>query len=378
MHVRCTYGCMYVQYKTTLQWSAYVIDWWMYEIKVKSNMTWTPDWPPVKYDDLHRGESFTRQQTAFVPRHQYASPSPFSTDRNQPTRYQPTKPSLAALHSYPNNSYQDDEDDNSSIYEHSEDNEEDLSVAYVDTQTNPPDSTDPEYQTHYKPTLLSMGDVRSAIFSTYRGYCSELFVFGSCSKFQSRCKFDHSAATLELCIKSFTLLSKRDLLQHGFLPTPPLRPTPSAGHNNPYNSNHTYTPTVKPNGPLTHPVWSPWFTVLPRTTGQHINHDRMHHRSLQTPISQHLRTSLPPLLSNLIKFRHLILGPLSLILITQYLQHYSLDWPLPHLQLYSNYVNNLYVQVLSIMTAVLPCVFPLFSKIVVVIGDEPFETRKTL
>ena len=69
--------------------------------------------------------------------------------RNQPTRYQPAKPSLAALHTYPNNSYQDDEDDNSSIYEHSEDNEEDLSVAYVYTQKNPPDSTDPEYQTHY-------------------------------------------------------------------------------------------------------------------------------------------------------------------------------------------------------------------------------------
>ena len=98
-----------------------------------------------------------------------------------------------------------------------------------------------------------MGDVRSAIFSTYRGYCSELFVFGSCRKLQSGCKFDHSAATLELCIKSFTLLSKRDLLQHGSLPPPPLRHTP---------------PTVKPNGPLTHPARSPGFTVLPRTTGQ--------------------------------------------------------------------------------------------------------------
>ena len=32
----------------------------------------------------------------------------------------------------------------------------------------------------------------------------------------------------------------------------------------------------------------------------HINHDRMHHRSLQAPLSQHLRTSLPPLLSYLI------------------------------------------------------------------------------
>ena len=32
----------------------------------------------------------------------------------------------------------------------------------------------------------------------------------------------------------------------------------------------------------------------------HINHDLMHHRSLQAPLFQHLRTSLPPLLFNLI------------------------------------------------------------------------------
>ena len=49
---------------------------------------------PVKYDDLHRGESFTRQQTDFAPRHQYASPSPFRIDRNQSSRYQPTNPLL--------------------------------------------------------------------------------------------------------------------------------------------------------------------------------------------------------------------------------------------------------------------------------------------
>ena len=70
---------------------------------------------PVKYDDLHRGESFMRQQTDFVPRHQYASPSPLRTDRNQPTRYQPTKPTLAVLNTYPNNPYQEDEDDDNSI-----------------------------------------------------------------------------------------------------------------------------------------------------------------------------------------------------------------------------------------------------------------------
>ena len=41
---------------------------------------------------------------------------------------------------------------------------EDSSVTYADTQENPPDSTDPEYKTHNEPTLISMGDVRSAIF----------------------------------------------------------------------------------------------------------------------------------------------------------------------------------------------------------------------
>ena len=46
------------------------------------------------------------------------------------------------------------------------------------------------------------------------GYCSELFVFDSCSKLQSGCKFDHSPAGLERCITSFTLLGKRELLQH--------------------------------------------------------------------------------------------------------------------------------------------------------------------
>ena len=54
---------------------------------------------------------------------------------------QDTSQQSPLFHTYPSNWYQDDEDNNSSIYEHSEDNEEDLSVAYVDTHENPPDST---------------------------------------------------------------------------------------------------------------------------------------------------------------------------------------------------------------------------------------------
>ena len=92
----------------------------------------------------------------------------------------------------------------------------------------------------------------------------------------------------------------------------------------------------------------------------HIYHDLVHYRSLS------LSTWGPACcLFSSIHFNHLILESLYLILITQYLQHYSLDWPLPHQQLYSNYVNYLYAQVSSIMTADLPCVSPLFCKIAV-------------
>ena len=50
------------------------------------------------------------------------------------------------------------------LYEYSEDDRKDLSVAYVDTQENPPDFTNQECQIQFESTLLSMGDARSAIF----------------------------------------------------------------------------------------------------------------------------------------------------------------------------------------------------------------------
>ena len=199
---------------------------------------------PVKYDDLHRGETFTRQQTDFISRE--PNSSNFRPDNTQNTQYQPTRTSLASLHSYPNDIFNDDEEEHDSMYNDSAENDDEFSVAYKDTQENPPVPTDIDYPSHSDPTLIAMGDIRSAVFSTYRGYCSELFVFGSCSKLQSGCKFDHSPAGLERCITSFTLLGKRELLQHSALPQPPIRPSSTINHQNPYNTNRTYTPTVKP------------------------------------------------------------------------------------------------------------------------------------
>ena len=64
---------------------------------------------------------------------------------------------------------------------------------------------------------------RSAIAATFRGYCCEQFAFDSCSRRNSGCTYDHSAAGQEICINSFVLLSKRELTAHSQLPQAPQR-----------------------------------------------------------------------------------------------------------------------------------------------------------
>ena len=61
-------------------------------------------------------------------------------------------------------------------------------------------------------------NVRQAIAATYQGYCSELFVLGLFPRKQIGCPFDHSAPALKRCIRSFTLLIKRELDLYGQLP----------------------------------------------------------------------------------------------------------------------------------------------------------------
>ena len=59
---------------------------------------------------------------------------------------------------------------------------------------------------------------RSAIAATFRGYCSELFVYGKCNRRDHGCTLDHSSAGQERCIQSFNLLLKRELVAHSQLP----------------------------------------------------------------------------------------------------------------------------------------------------------------
>lgn len=66
--------------------------------------------------------------------------------------------------------------------------------------------------------LSASQSYRTAISATFRGYCSELFVYGKCSKRDTGCAMDHSSAAQERCINSFVLLSKRELGMHADLP----------------------------------------------------------------------------------------------------------------------------------------------------------------
>ena len=112
------------------------------------------------------------------------------------------------------------------------------------TQSPP---TVPEDQSHdiLTDTYAAMTDApsaRSAIAATYRGFCSELFVFGTCHRRDSGCPLDHSSAGQERCIQSFYLLPKRELTLHSKLP--PWAPNKPA-----QSSFATPRPTMSASGP---------------------------------------------------------------------------------------------------------------------------------
>ena len=103
------------------------------------------------------------------------------------------------------------------------DNNDDLTHMYADASEDPIATTSiPAHAVNEDLFTLASTDnrnhVRQAIASTYyQGYCSELFVLGTCPRKLSGCPFDHSAPAIERCIRSFTLLSKRELHFHGQL-----------------------------------------------------------------------------------------------------------------------------------------------------------------
>ena len=219
---------------------------------------------PIRYNDLRstQGESYTRQQSSTYVRQPFHSAAPsvrqpfpstasskFQHQPQPPHRHTPSRSSLNALDLHPDQSTLDE----SHTTYLDEENDDDMTNRYEDTFEYPPTSNTADYSEYhpasttvhypdYPPTstvedytishlepdfdhdlsaisVAHKDSVRQAISVTYQGYCADLFVNGTCPRLHSGCPFDHTAAALERCIKSFTLLGKRELIQHRQLPS---------------------------------------------------------------------------------------------------------------------------------------------------------------
>ena len=195
---------------------------------------------PIRYEDLRytQAESHTRHQTST------SSRPPFVTPRKHDQHRQSNFSSLEISSRQTSNSIDDDN------------NDEDIEKE--DTLEISTEEFDDQNDTNTTPTdndfLLAINAdqhrSRSAVSATFRGYCSEAFVYGKCMRQHSGCTFDHSAAGQERCIQSFTLLAKRELQQHGQLEqwsSPKLEPTNKQKINNSHgfkNSAPPYLPAA--------------------------------------------------------------------------------------------------------------------------------------
>jgi hypothetical protein len=168
---------------------------------------------PVRYEDIRhtQGESFTRQQSSFnaKPQSKFPSRMPYSKDTRMPT-------SFSALTDTSRRSLCDEVDFNEHFDDEYSTNEEDTDDVDPDAEYSTYTSSQPHDETLL--STIQQTSAPNAIASTFRGYCSELFVFGKCSRRDTSCSLDHSSAGQERCIQSFTFLAKRELIQHGQLP----------------------------------------------------------------------------------------------------------------------------------------------------------------
>lgn len=210
---------------------------------------------PIKYDDIRKtqGESHQRQQVYPSRNQQQTSASYRSYD---------TKPrsSMAALdfrdtvHDSPDDYYSRPLD----FYD--DDYVLPTNLTDIEIPAREKYSEDDDHNTEIASTsntassycaLTASYSYRTAISATFRGYCSELFVYGKCSKGDTGCAMDHSSAAQERCINSFVLLSKRELGMHADLPPWQL---PSAASSK-YNPTAPYSEarSLRPQPPFTQP-----------------------------------------------------------------------------------------------------------------------------
>ena len=173
---------------------------------------------PIRYEDLRhtQGESNTRQQLNFSNRQHYGTPDQSKFRDNRP------KTTYAALESHtiiPNTDCSNDDINQELFQNEPQSHEDEVDDQYEenDNESRYQDASEFNEELH----LAALGDPanpRNAILATFRGYCSELFVYGKCSRKDSGCPLDHTSSGQERCIQSFALLTKRELSQHCLLP----------------------------------------------------------------------------------------------------------------------------------------------------------------
>jgi hypothetical protein len=200
---------------------------------------------PIKYDDVRhtQGESYSRQQIHTPTGPSYHTPDNSKTYQN---RYKTTFNAMST-------------DLTTALEDHCDFNDS-YGRILPPTDTNE-SSTSDDTCTYEEPLLVAVEDFsgpRTSVALTFRGYCSELFVTGQCSR-RDACTYDHSAAGQERCIQSFTLLAKREIIAHNKLPpysvlkqkisshtwskTPDVLPQPIVKH-----QSTGYTPSFRQSG----------------------------------------------------------------------------------------------------------------------------------
>jgi hypothetical protein len=207
---------------------------------------------PIRYDDiLHtQAESHTRFQVPHLGSNYGTQQAPRSQQQSQRVSFsaldleQPSDPqSDSDNHAVVHDEYDDEDDDphidgpNEKTFTSSMDDSFFPSFPALPREEQYPDFVDDSLT-----AITDTNNARSSISATFRGYCSELFVFGTCHRRDSGCSFDHSAAGQERCIQSFHLLAKRELSTHAQLP--PWTPVKPAVH--PGLTNRSHAPLSRP------------------------------------------------------------------------------------------------------------------------------------
>lgn len=207
---------------------------------------------PIRYDDiLHtQAESHTRFQVPHLGSNYGTQQAPRSQQQSQRVSFsaldleQPSDPqSDSDNHAVVPDEYDDEDDDphingpNEKTFTSSMDDSFFPSFPALPREEQYPDFVDDSLT-----AITDTNNARSSISATFRGYCSELFVFGTCHRRDSGCSFDHSAAGQERCIQSFHLLAKRELSTHAQLP--PWTPVKPAVH--PGLTNRSHAPLSRP------------------------------------------------------------------------------------------------------------------------------------